>query len=108
MFWNIGWPERLESTRAFNTKKLKYITHIFEDTSDYIFRLWVIKKYKEVTQFINKLCVCDLDVIQTEEIINYEYHGQEAMCEYQEFVNSTWRETASGKGKSQDQPSPPK
>ena len=56
---------------AFKTKNLSYITHIFEDTSDYRFSLWYINKYKEVADFINKLCVCDLDVLQQEDIINY-------------------------------------
>ena len=41
--------ERLESARVFKLEHLGYITCIFEDTSDSIFRLWAIQKYKEVT-----------------------------------------------------------
>ena len=55
--------ERLESDRDFNTEHLGYITHIFEDTSDSRFPLWFIQKYKEVTEFIKKMCVCDMDII---------------------------------------------
>ena len=32
--------ERLESSEAFKPEHLGYITRIFEDTSDSIFRLW--------------------------------------------------------------------
>ena len=55
--------ERLESSRSFKTEHLGYITHIFQDTSDSRFRLWDIQKYKEVTDLIKKLRVCDMDVI---------------------------------------------
>ena len=55
--------ERLESAGNFKPEHLGYITRIFEDTSDSIFCLWGIHNYKEVTDFINKLCVCDMDVI---------------------------------------------
>ena len=51
--------ERLESSGAFKPEHLGYITRIFENTSDSRFRLWDIHKYKEVTEFIKKLCVCD-------------------------------------------------
>ena len=61
--------ERLESARAFKPDRLGYITRIFEDSSDSIFRQWGIKKYKEVTEFIKKLRVCDMDVISQEELI---------------------------------------
>ena len=37
-----------------------------------MFRMWYIKKYKEVTEIINKLCVCDMDVLSQEDIITYE------------------------------------
>ena len=40
--------ERLDSSGAFKPKHLRYITRIFEDTSDSRFRLWAIQKYKEV------------------------------------------------------------
>ena len=55
--------ERLESAGAFKPGHLGYITHIFEDTYDSRFRLWAIHNYNEVTDFINKLRVCDMDVI---------------------------------------------
>ena len=55
--------ECLESSRAFKTEHLGYITHIFQDTSDSRFRLWDIQKYKEFTELIKKLRVCDMDVI---------------------------------------------
>ena len=70
--------ERLESAGAFKPEPLGYITHIFEDTSDSIFRLWGIQKYKEVTKFIKKLCVCDMDIISQEDLITYESLVQEA------------------------------
>ena len=41
--------ERLESAGAFKSEHLGYITLIFEDTSDSIFCIWYIQKYKEVT-----------------------------------------------------------
>ena len=55
--------ERLESAGAFKPDNLGYITRIFEDTSDSRFRLWDIQKYKEVTDFIKKLRVFDMDVL---------------------------------------------
>ena len=55
--------ERLGSAGAFNPEHLGYITRIFEDTYESRFRLWAIHKYKEVTEFINKICVCDTDVL---------------------------------------------
>ena len=55
--------ERLESDGAFKPEHLGYITRIFEDTYDSRFLLWAIQKYKEVTEFIKKLCVCDIDVL---------------------------------------------
>ena len=70
--------ERLESAGAFKPEHLGYITRIFEDTSDYRFRLWDIQKYKEVTDFIKKLRVCDMDVISQEDLITYESLLQEA------------------------------
>ena len=63
--------ERLESAGDLNTENLGYITCIFEDNYDSIFRLWDIQKYKEVTEFIKKLFVCDMDVISQEDIITY-------------------------------------
>ena len=56
-------PKRLESTGAFKHEHLGYINRIFEDTSESTYRMWAIKKYKEFTEFIKKLCVYDIDVI---------------------------------------------
>ena len=64
--------EHLESSGAFKPEHLGNITCIFEDTFDSIFRLWAIKKYKEVTEFIKKLRVCDMDVISQEDPITYD------------------------------------
>ena len=58
--------ECLESAGAFKPEYLGYIPHIFEDTSDSRFRLWSIMKYKDVTELIKKLRVCDMDVISQE------------------------------------------
>ena len=55
--------EHLESAGDFKPKHLGYINCIFEDTYDSSFCLWAIHKYKKVTEFINKLRVCDMDVI---------------------------------------------
>ena len=38
--------DRLESSGAFKTENLGYITCIFEDNSGSRFRLWAIQKYK--------------------------------------------------------------
>ena len=100
--------ERLGSDRAFKPEHLGYITRIFEDTSDSRFRLWVIQKYKEVTEFIKKFCVCDMDVISQEDLITYESLVQEATQEYRDLVDSKRWEPATSKEKSQDQPSLPK
>ena len=100
--------ERLESARAFKPEHLGYIVHIFEDTSDSRFRLWDIQKYKEVTEFIKKLRVCDMDVLSQEDLITYESLVQEATREYHDLVNSKRWEPATRKEKSQDQPSLPK
>ena len=92
--------ERLESAGDFNPEHLGYITRIFEDTSDSRFRLWAIQKYKDVMEFINKLRVCDMDVISQEDIITYESLVQEATQEYRDLVDSKWWETATSKEKS--------
>ena len=80
--------ERLESAEAFKPEHLGYITRIFEDTSDSIFRLWGIQKYKEVTEFIKKLRVWDMNVISQEDLITYESLVQEATREYRDLVDS--------------------
>ena len=46
--------------------------------------------YKDVKEFINKICVCDKDPMQTKYIIAYEYIVQEAMCECRDLVYSKW------------------
>ena len=69
--------ERLESAGAFKPEHLGYITRIFEDTYDSRFCLWEVQKYKEVTEFIKKLRVCDIDVLSKEELITYESLVQE-------------------------------
>ena len=80
--------ERLENLGAFKPEHLGYTTCIFEDTSDFMFRLWDIQKYKEVTEFIKKLRVCDMDVISQEDLITYESLVQEATREYRDLVDS--------------------
>ena len=70
--------ERLESASAFNPEQLWYITCIFEDNSNSRFCQWDIKKYKEVTEFIKKLCVCEMDVLSQEDLITYKSLVQEA------------------------------
>ena len=63
--------ERLKRDGSFKTKHLGYIIHIFEDNSDSRFYLWETQKYKEVMDFIKKLCVCDEYVMQPDDIITY-------------------------------------
>ena len=70
--------------------------------------LWDIQKYNEVTDFIKKLHVCDMDVISQEDLITYEFLVQEATQEYRDFMDSKRLEPAITKEKSQDQPSLPK
>ena len=100
--------ERHESARAFKTEHLGYTTCIFEDNSDSIIRLWDINKYKDVTEFIKKLRVCDMDVISQEELITYVSLVQEATREYPDLLDSKQWEPATSKEKSRDQPSLPK
>ena len=80
--------ECLESAGAFKPEHLGYITRIFEDTSDSRFRLWAIQKYKEVTEFIKKLRVCDMDVLSQEDLTTSESLVQEATREYRDLVDS--------------------
>ena len=89
--------ERLESAGALKPEHLGYIIRIFEDTSDSRFRLWVIHKYKQVTEFIKKLRVCDMDVLSQEDIITYEFLIQEATREYCNLVDSKQWEPATSK-----------
>ena len=58
--------EHLDSAGAFKPEHLGYITCIFEDTYDSRFSIWSIHNYKEVTYFIKKLRVCDMDDISPE------------------------------------------
>ena len=99
--------DRLDSAGAFKPEHLGYITCIFEDTYDSIFRLWDIQNYKEVTDFVKKLRVCDMDIISQEDLITYETLVQEAMQEYRDLVDSKRWEPATSKEKSQEQPSLP-
>ena len=80
--------KRLESDGAFKPEHLGYIIRIFEDTSDSRFRLWDIQKYKEVTEFIKKLRICDIYVLSQEDLITYESLVQEATREYRDLVDS--------------------
>ena len=100
--------ERLESDEAFKPEHLGNITRIFENTSDSRFRLWDIHKYKEVTEFIKKLCMCDMDVLSQEDLINYESLVQEATREYRDLVDSKLWEPATIREKSQEQTLLPK
>ena len=84
---------------------LGYITCIFEYTSDSRFRLWAIQKYKEVTEFNKKLCVCDMDFISQEDLIICDSLLQEATHKYRDLVDSKRWEPATSKEKSQYQPS---
>ena len=92
----------LESSGVFETEDLWYITCAFEDNSDSIICLWEIQKYNQVTEFIKKLCLCDIDVISQEDIVTYEYLAQEATREYHDLVYSKRWEPATSKDKSQD------
>ena len=100
--------ENLESAGDFNPGHLGYITRIFEDTSDSIFRLWYIHNYKEVMKFIKKLSVCGMDSISQEELIRYESFVQESTREYQDLVHLKWWEPSTSKENSQEQTSFPK
>ena len=70
--------DRLESAGAFKPEHLGYITRIYEDNSDSRFRLWELQKYKEVTEIIKKLRVCDMYVLSQKDLITYEFLVQEA------------------------------
>ena len=65
--------ECLESDRAFNNEHLGCTTCILEVTFDSRFHLLAIHKYKEVTEFIKKFCVCDMDFISREDLITYDF-----------------------------------
>ena len=60
-------------------------------------------KYKNVTEFIKKICLCDMDIIKAEKLITYESLVQEDIHKYHDLVNSNRWGSASGKEKSQDQ-----
>ena len=89
--------ERLDSARSFKPKHLGYIIRIFEDTSDSRFHIWVTQNYKEVMEFVNKPFVCDEDVMQTDDIINYGFLAQEALREYRDIFDSKWWEPTDSK-----------
>ena len=95
--------ERLEIEVSFNPGHLGYITFIFEDTSDSIFFIWKIQKYKNVIEFIKNICLYDKDVIQPEEIIIYQYLVQQDKHKYcYLFDSKKWYITAD-KDKYQEQ-----
>ena len=75
---------------GFNPEHLGYTTCIFEGTSGSILHLWIIEKYKKVTEFNKKLCVCDMDYIPPEYLITYEPLVQESRDEYRDLVDSKW------------------
>ena len=79
--------KHLESAGAFKPEHLGYITRIFEDRSDSRFCMWDIQKYNEVTEFIKKLRVCDMNEISQEDLIIYESLVQEATQEYRNLVD---------------------
>ena len=60
-----------DSSGAFKNENLGHITCIFEDTSDSRLRLWGIQNYKEVTEFIIKISVCDIGVISPDDLSIY-------------------------------------
>ena len=78
----LVYSERLDSDRDFKPNNLGYITGIFDNNSGPKLYLWATNKYKDLTEFIKKLCVCDQDVVQPEDIISYGSLVQEAMGEY--------------------------
>ena len=48
-------------------------------------------------EFINKMLVCEINIVSPEELITYESLAQQAMCEYRDLVYSKRWEPASGK-----------
>ena len=82
----LVYAERLGNAGAFKPEHLGYTTRIFEHTSDSRSRIWEIQKYKEVTEFIKRLRVCDMDVMELEELITCGYLVQEATREYRNLV----------------------
>ena len=84
---NLVDVECIEISGAFKTDHLGYITITFDNTSNYIFHLWTIQKYKDVMEFIKKLRVCDMDVLSQEDLITYESFVQEATQEYRDLVD---------------------
>ena len=69
----LVYAKRLDSDGAFKPDHLGHITRIFEDNYDTKFYHWAIQRCNEVTEFIKKLCVCDMDIIPQEDLIAYEY-----------------------------------
>ena len=90
-----------ESAGSFNPDQIGYIFCIFEDTSDPTFHVWAIQKYKEVMDFIKNFCVCDKDVMKTDEINTYSSLVQDAKCEYGKIIDSKQWEPTYSKKKSQ-------
>ena len=96
--------QRRDSVGAFKPKHFGYINCIFEDAYDYIFSIWLFHKYKEVSQFIRKLHVCDKYVIQSQDIITCESLFQEATREYPNNVDLNIWESADSKEMFYDEP----
>ena len=97
--WVLVDAEQLDSAGAFRPDHLGYITCIFKYDSDSILCLWDIYKYKEVTEFIKELRVCEMDAISQEELITYESLVREATREYHNLVYSKQWEPATRKEK---------
>ena len=72
----------LESFGSFKPENLRDINRILQDNFDYRFNLWVIHKYKDVTEFLNKLYLCEDYIIQPEYLNNYNSHVKQVMREY--------------------------
>ena len=88
--------ERFESAGAFKPEHLGYIIHIFEDTYDSRFHIWVTQKYKEVMKFVKKPLLCDKDFMQTDYIITYGLLFQEYLKKHSNIVESKrWKPTDS-------------
>ena len=97
--------ELLDSARSFKPVHLGYTTCIFQDTSDSRFCLWAIQKYKDFTDFIKKLCVCDMNFIPPQRLITYKPLVLETICEFHDLVDLKQWEPVTGKEKSKDQAS---
>ena len=99
-FWDaiLVYAELLESAGYFNPDHLGYTTCNFENTSDSRFHLCATHKYKDVMEFINKRCVCDKYVMQSDDIITYVSLVQYDIREYHTIFDSNrWEPNDSNK-----------